>query len=109
MSIKRINTRIRDNKVSCLADEIVNMSTILGVSDRENELKIFNVWKECVGDTIAKFAKPMGIKNNKLLVSVENSVWRFELSNRKEEILKKINLHLQTLKNKILIKDIVFV
>lgn len=109
MSAKRINTKIRDNKVSCLSDEITNMSSILGVSDRENELKIYNVWKDCVGETIAKFASPIGIKNNKLMVSVENSVWRFELNNRKKEIILKINSHLQTLKNRILIKDIVFV
>lgn len=85
------------------------MSKVLGVNDRENEIKIYNVWKECVGETIAKFAYPRGIKNNKLMVSVENSVWRFELNNRKTEIIAKINSHLQTLKNKVLIKDIVFV
>lgn len=109
MVSKRINTRLRDNKVSCLADEISNISEILGVKDRENELRIFNVWKECVGETISKFASPAGIKNNKLLVRVENPVWRFELSNRKEEIIKKINSHLQGLKNKTIIKEIVFV
>jgi len=106
---KRINTRLRDNKVSCLADEINNISEVLGVRDRENELRIFNVWKECVGETISKFATPSGIKNNKLLVSVENPVWRFELSNRKEEIIKKLNSELQGIKSKTIIKEIVFV
>ncbi len=109
MAGKRINTKLRDNKVSCLADEINNISEVLGVRDRENELKIFNVWKECVGDTISKFASPSGIKNNKLLVSVENPVWRFELNNRKEEIIKKLNYELQGIKSKTLIKEIVFV
>jgi uncharacterized FAD-dependent dehydrogenase len=109
LATKRINTRLRDNKVSCLADEISNISEILGVKDRENELKIFNVWKECVGETISKFATPAGIKNNKLLISVENPVWRFELNNRKVEIIKKINSHLLGLKNKTIIKEIVFV
>lgn len=109
MAGKKINTRLRDNKVSCLADEISNISEALGVRDRENELRVFNVWKECVGETISKFAAPAGIKNNKLLVSVENPVWRFELSNRKEEIIKKINSKLHGLKNKTVIKEIVFV
>lgn len=109
MAGKRINTKLRDNKVSCLVDEINNISEVLGVRDRENELKIFNVWKECVGETISKFATPSGIKNNKLLVSVENPVWRFELNNRKEEIIKKLNSELQGIKSKTLIKEIVFV
>ncbi|MFA5011741.1 MAG: DUF721 domain-containing protein [Ignavibacteria bacterium] len=109
MAGKRINTKLRDNKVSCLVDEINNISEVLGVRDRENELKIFNVWKECVGETISKFATPSGIKNNKLLVNVENPVWRFELNNRKEEIIKKLNSELQGIKSKTLIKEIVFV
>lgn len=109
MAIKKLNTRIRDNKLSCLEDEINSVSELLGVKDKENELRIFKVWKECVGETISNFASPKGIKNNKLLVSVENPVWRFELSNRKEEIIKKINSHLQGSKNKIIIKEIIFV
>lgn len=95
--------------MSCLADEIGGIYEALGLKDRENEQVIFNVWKECVGEKISQFASPAGIKNHKLLVSVENPVWRFELNNRKEEIIKNINIHLQKVKNKTLIKDIVFV
>lgn len=62
----------------------------------------------CRREDIA-LASPAGIKNHKLLVSVENPAWRFELNTRKEEIISKINTHLQKVKNKTLIKDIVFV
>jgi hypothetical protein len=105
----RINFKNRTNKVSCLEDEISNIVEAFGINDKLNEIKIIEVWKECVGDSISRYAVPIGIKNHKLMVNVENSVWRFELNNHKEEIIKKINIHLQKIKNKKLIKDIVFV
>lgn len=95
--------------MSCLEDEINNIVDAFGINDKLNEIKIIEVWKECVGESISRFAVPIGIKNHKLKVNVENSVWRFELNNHKEEIIKKLNEHLQTVKNKKLIKDIVFV
>lgn len=107
--ISRINFKRRANKVSCLEDEIGNIIDAFGINDKLNEIKIIEVWKECVGESISRFAVPIGIKNHKLMVNVENSVWRFELNNHKEDIIKKINIHLQTIKNKKLIKDIVFV
>jgi hypothetical protein len=105
----RINFKRRANKVSCLEDEISNIIDAFGINDKLNEIKIIEVWKECVGESISRFAVPIGIKNNKLMVNVENSVWRFELKNHKEEIIKKINIHLHTIINKKLFKDIVFV
>ena len=105
----RINFKRRENKVSCLEDEISNIIEAFGINDKLNELKILEVWKECVGESISRFAVPIGIKNHKLMVNVENSVWRFELNNHKNDIIKKINLQLQTIKNKKLIRDIVFV
>jgi len=106
---RRLNTKIRDNKITCLEDEVDKIYDSLGLKDKENEFKIFETWKECVGETISQYAKPIGIKKNMLMVSVESSVWRFELANRKEEILKNINKNLQSIKHRKLIKDIVFV
>ncbi|MCX6159445.1 MAG: DUF721 domain-containing protein [Ignavibacteriota bacterium] len=107
--ISRYNFKKRTNRISCLEDEISNIIDAFGINDKLNEIKIAEVWKECVGESISRFAVPIGIKNHKLMVNVENSVWRFELNNHKEDIIKKLNEHLQTVKNKKLIKDIVFV
>jgi hypothetical protein len=106
---RRIETRKRTNKISCLEDDLELFREAMGIEDRMNEIKIFEVWNECVGSTIAKFAVPSGIKRNKLMVKVENSVWRQELAARKEEILINLNGHLQNVKNRKIIKDIVFV
>lgn len=95
----------RLGKVISLRDELDEFMEYIGLSEKMQEMKILKVWNECVGDTISKFSKPVDIKKNKLYVSVENAVWRYELSARKTEILERVN---QNLKNKVL-KDIIFV
>ena len=95
----------RLGKVISLRNELDEFMEYIGLSEKMQEMKILKVWNECVGDTISKFSKPVDIKKNKLYVSVESAVWRYELSARKEEILERVN---QNIKNKV-IKDIIFV
>jgi len=95
----------RGSKVINLKNDLDEFMEYIGLSEKMQDLKILKVWNECVGDTISKFSKPVEIKKNKLYVSVENAVWRYELSARKSEILERVN---QIIKNKI-IKDIIFV
>lgn len=95
----------RLGKVINLRNELDEFMEYIGLSERMQEMKILKVWNECVGDTISQFSKPVDIKKNKLYVSVENAVWRYELSARKEEILGRVN---EILKNK-KVKDIIFV
>lgn len=65
----------------------------------------FKFWEEVVGEKIANVAVPVKNKKGVLFVKVEDSVWRFELTRRKEEIISKINEH----SNKNTLKDIVFI
>ncbi|RPI19388.1 MAG: DUF721 domain-containing protein [Ignavibacteriae bacterium] len=62
-------------------------------------------WESVVGEKIAKVAMPIKNKKGVLFVKVEDAVWRFELTKRKDEIIEKVNLHLK----KNTIKDIVFI
>ena len=100
---KELNKRLE--KTVCLNDELDNFMKYLGMDSRMQELQILNVWNECVGENIAKFSTPVKIERNKLFISVENAVWRYELNVRKPVILEKVN---SILKNKN-IKDIVFI
>ena len=95
----------RLGKVINLSNELDEFMEYIGLSEKMQDMKILKVWNECVGDTISQFSKPVDIKKNKLYVSVENAVWRYELSARKEEILGRVN---EILKNK-KVKDIIFV
>ena len=107
--MKKIDTRERMNKVICLKDELDEFMQYIGLDAKMQEMKIFDVWRKSVGETINKFSTPVGLRKNTLLISVENAIWRFELSLKKQEILKSINRILNEMKIKATIKDIVFV
>ena len=82
-----------------------NFMNHIGLDNRMQELQVLNIWKECVGEAIAKYSTPLEIRKNKLFVRVENAAWRYELSLKKAQIVDKLN---DSFKKK-LIRDIIFV
>ena len=106
---RRIDTRTRMNKVVCMNDEMDNFIKYIGLDSRMQVLKILELWKECVGDAISMYSTPVEIRRNKLFVSVENAVWRYELSTKKNEILSRLNEKLNSKKKVKIIKEIVFI
>lgn len=107
--MKRIDTRKRTNRVVCLKNEIDGFVKYLGLDERMQELRILDIWKECVGETIAKFSRPVELRKNKLFVRVEDAGWRFELSIKKVEIISRLNTILNKEDKKRNIKEIVFI
>ena len=69
------------------------------ISDRARD-----VWREAVGDLINSNTTLENIEKDKIIVVVSNDTWRKELSDRKEEIILKIN----DLIGEKAIKDIIF-
>ena len=63
-----------------------------------------DVWKEAVGDLINSNTTLENIERDKIIVIVSNDTWRKELSERKKEIITKIN----DLIGENAIKDIIF-
>jgi hypothetical protein len=53
--------------------------------------RVFEVWEEVVGETIAKKAAPEAIRNRVLIVKVSSSPWIQELQFMKEMIKEKLN------------------
>ena len=103
--MKSIETKTRFNKTVCLKNEMDNFMNYIGLDNKMQELQILNIWKECVGEAIAKYSSPLEIKKGKLFVRVENAAWRYELSLKKAQIIDKLN---ESFKKK-LIRDIIFV
>ncbi len=66
---------------------------------------MWGVWKEVVGETVARHARPSKIQKGLLFVSVSNSMWMQELQFLKEMVKEKINGRL----GRPVIKDIFFV
>lgn len=81
----------------------------IGLDSKLQDLKILDVWEECVGSVISKNSFPVELRKNKLFVSVENAVWRYELNAKKEDIISRLNKILDKKNKKGLIKDIVFI
>ncbi len=53
--------------------------------------RIWEVWKEVVGEPIANRAHPDYIKQKTLCVRVSNSAWLQDLQFRRDEIIERIN------------------
>jgi predicted nucleic acid-binding Zn ribbon protein len=70
---------------------------------KREKKKRFGFWEKAVGEKISEIAVPYRLKNDILLIKVTDSVWRFELTKRKEELLQSVNNYTE---NKI--KDIIF-
>ena len=101
----KFNLSKRIGKTVEIGTEIENILEYYNLDDKMEELKILNVWKECVGDSISKYTTPVGLRDNKLLITAEDATWRFELASRKNEIIHKLNTYLQKKE----IKEIVFI
>lgn len=96
-----INFKKHSQKQSTLKSEMGSL--IKGV--RNFQKARFPFWEEVMGEKIANIAEPVVNKKGVLLVKVRDSIWRFELTRRKEEIISNLNKYLK--KNSI--KDIVFI
>jgi predicted nucleic acid-binding Zn ribbon protein len=95
------NFRNHSRRQSTLKSEVNEL--VRGIKNIQKQQ--FSFWEEVVGAKIAKVAVPVKNKKGVLFVKVEDSIWRFELTRSKEEIIKKVNEHL----NKNVLKDIVFI
>jgi hypothetical protein len=61
---------------------------------KPDDVEIWRVWKEVVGQTYAENSQPSKIRKKELTITVSNSIWLQELTFFKETILEKINTKL---------------
>ena len=106
--MKHIDFKSRANKCISLEKEMDNFMNELGLPEKLQELEIIRIWNECVGEPISKRTKSVFMAKNKLFVKVEDAVWRFELSLRKEEILGVFNERIKKIKPGKKIREIIF-
>jgi len=96
-----INYKLHTKKSASLNNEINDLLKSLRGIQKDK----YSYWHNAVGEKIAKVAVPVYNKKGVLMVRVEDSVWRFELTRRKPEIIESVNKNLNET-NKI--KDIIF-
>ena len=54
-------------------------------------LKVWDIWEQAVGSSIAANARPVAFKDRLLLVHVSSSTWLYHLRFMQKEMLEKIN------------------
>ncbi|HYM19897.1 MAG TPA: DUF721 domain-containing protein [Candidatus Kapabacteria bacterium] len=64
---------------------------VYGLKENAERYEALTHWAEIVGDQVAAVAVPERIKGTALIVRVESSVWKYELTMRTREILQKIH------------------
>ncbi len=74
-----------------IGDVIDSLMTDGTLPYRPDDVEIWRVWKEVVGQTYAENSQPSKIRKKQLTVTVSNSIWLQELTFYKETILEKIN------------------
>ncbi|TVQ64619.1 MAG: DUF721 domain-containing protein [Balneolaceae bacterium] len=63
-------------------------------SPRQPELKrgmVLHLWPEVVGEGISKATRGVRFDGHKLIVTMDNEAWRFELHANRYRIMKKLN------------------
>jgi predicted nucleic acid-binding Zn ribbon protein len=84
-----------DNSLTPIKDIIANLLGDSNLAFNPDDARIWEVWNDVVGPTIAEIARPSWIKNKRLIVIVRDSVWLQELNFAGESIKEDLNRELQ--------------
>jgi predicted nucleic acid-binding Zn ribbon protein len=73
-----------------LGKVIAEALTHYGLATKARNYEVLTHWDEIVGEQVAQSTHAEKLDRGVLTVKVANSVWRYELTLRSKEILKKI-------------------
>ena len=83
----------RKGSVDTVSNVIDKLLSKLQKKQLTSNGKIFSEWETIVGQEIAEHVKPEKISLKKLYLTVDSSVWKFEITRRRRtDMLKSIRL-----------------
>jgi predicted nucleic acid-binding Zn ribbon protein len=85
-----------------LNDLVTSMFKKYKLDDKIEELKLYSVWEEIMGKTIAGYTEGIKLKNGILTINLSSAALRNELLLAREKLVKRLNEAI----GKELIKDI---
>lgn len=74
-----------------LKDIIAELLGSTNLSFNPEDATIWRVWDDVAGETIARNAQPLWIKNGRLRVKVSDPIWLQELSFMEENMRNRLN------------------
>ncbi|MBM7624297.1 DUF721 domain-containing protein [Sporohalobacter salinus] len=66
----------------------------LSLSHKIKEQQVLNIWPKVIGDKVKKHTKASYINQGTLFVTVDNSTWAHQLLFLKEDLISRLNQHL---------------
>jgi predicted nucleic acid-binding Zn ribbon protein len=81
----------KDPKIDRLGEVLDNSLKRFQLSPRLDEYRVWPIWNDTVGSTVARNAQPEKIRNGTLFVKVTSPVWMQQLQYMKEMIADKLN------------------
>ncbi len=97
--------QLKQKRSKFLGDAIADYFKDNKLSDKYLESFLQHEWKTIAGELIAKYTSSIYLKEDRVILRIENAPLRNELLMNKRQLLKNIKDHLKNEK----IKDIVFV
>ena len=82
---------MKRTKLEGVGDILAKMKKTTELGKHLEHAEIWEHWPEIVGETVAKHARPRGIKDRELRIEADSAVWMHKINYRKWQILKKIN------------------
>jgi predicted nucleic acid-binding Zn ribbon protein len=77
--------------LTSLKDIIADLLAGTDLPFNPEDSMIWRVWDEVAGETIARNAQPLWVKNGRLRVKVSDPIWLQELSFMEENMRNKLN------------------
>ena len=85
-----------DSQIERLGQVLQKSLQRLELSTRLDEYRVWPIWNDVVGPTIARNAQPEKIRNGTLFIKVTSPVWMQQLQYMKEMIAERLNQRLKT-------------
>lgn len=79
-----------------LADSLGEFTHRLGLARPDALTVIFGRWEEVVGPSLAAHVRPIGLRDGVLFVEVDESGWATQLRYLGDDVIKRVNEHIQS-------------
>ena len=84
-------------EVKALDDVLVKFLRASGLETPLLQRRLIDSWGEVMGPVIARYTEQVFISNQTLMVKINNSALRAELSMMRTQIVKKLNDHIRVM------------
>jgi predicted nucleic acid-binding Zn ribbon protein len=85
----------RDKEMTPLKEAIERLLKVYKISDKMDEITLRKEWEELMGKAISNKTKRLELRKRVLIIQIESSVLRHELSFAKEKLKESLNRKLK--------------